>query len=696
MKKILVILLSITLILGGTMPNISHAKPEFDKDLEATVIKLKSLFNISNDYDGFTQRLDSNYGESNFYLNWTDSTNKLPNINISTDSKGFIKSFNKYYHNNEILDKTTSIARAQGEKIALEFIKKTSPEIFNNIILKEDQQPLYLGDDSYNFEFYRRENNIKFYENNITLRINKYTGEVNSYNVNWNKDLVFPNPKDVITVEEAKLAFKEEIGLHLIYKTSYGMYRMPNPDDLKPFISYSTLSNNKAIDAFTGKATDLNYYRIYSADKVESESLTDSGLTPYEKEEIDNLKGIKDISEIEKISRNILEVDNSYKLENQSLFSSWNNKEEFQWMLVFKKDMGEYNTVHASINLNAKTGELISYSMYENHDPKAKPEINKEEALKLAKEYLNKNLKNIVDDLEYIGDNSKDGQLNYNFQFIRKSEGIYIENDGVNIGVDAISKKIMSYSLNWYKGKLPSKDNIISLDKAYEILFQNIVYELNYVRVYNENNLDNNGEVKLVYDFEKDNQIIIDPISGKILDREGKEYTEKLITEYIDIDNSYAKNKIQVLSEYGISFKENKFRPKDKMKQSEFLYLLWKSLYNNPVEYNNSTEEMYKQLTNMNIVRAGDKDKNTFINKEDAVVYIIRAMKYDKLAEKSNIFKDIWDDSNEISPGLKGYLNIAYGLGIINGDGKTNNISPKYRLNREDGANLIYKYLFMK
>ena len=244
---------------------------------------------------------------------------------------------------------------------------------------------------------------------------------------------------------------------------------------------------------------------------------------------------------------------------------------------------------------------------------------------------------------------------------------------------------------------MPSKENIISLDKAYDILFNNKEYELRYVTVYNENSKnENKEEIKLVYGFKEDNIIIIDPITGKFLDNQGKEISEQWITEYTDIDNSYAKKEIQILSEYGISFKENKFRPKDKMKQSEFLYLLWKSLYNSPVEYKDSNDEMYTQLKDRNIVRAGDKDKNTIILKEDAAMYIIRALNYDKIADASNIFKNIWADSENISPELKGYLNIAYGLKIINGDGKTNNINPKYELKREDGAKVIYNYLFMK
>ncbi len=696
MKKILVIFLSLTMILGGFMSNISQVHAELDKDLELTIIKVKKLFNISNEYDNFTQQLDSNNEKNNFYLNWSDSKNKLPNISVNVDSDGFIKSFNKYYPETEMLDNDEAITKLEAQKLASDFIKKVAPEIAENIKLKINNLPLNLNDDSYNFEFYRLENNIPFYYNNISVTINKYTKEANNYNANWDKEALFPDPKDAIKLETAKLAFEKDIGLHLIYKTSSRMYIMPGPNEMNRFLAYGLLGGNKAIDAFTGKPIDVSYFRAYANDKLEFTVAGDSGLTPYEQEEIDKLKGIKDIVEIEKLSRDILKLDESYKLTNNNLFSSWNNKDEFQWMLQFKKPIDENNNVDASISLNAKTGELISFNIYENQDPMAKPKINKEQALELAKDYLKKNIGDKYSQLEYVVDGTKDGELNYSFNFIRKTDGIYIEGDGAYIGIDSLNKKVVSYSLTWYKDKMPSKENIISLDKAYEILFNSVDYELRYVKVNDWNNIDENKEeIKLVYDFKTDNPIIIDPITGKFLDYNGKELTEYKIIEYTDIDQSYAKDKIKALSEYGISFDDNKFRPKDEMKQSEFLFLIWKSL-NNSVEYKQSEEEIYKQLKDRDIVRSGDSEKNSLITKEDAVKYIIRAMDYDKLADESEIFKDIWADSSEITKGLKGYMNIAYGFKIIVGDGKANRINPKYVLHREDGASIIYNYIFMK
>ena len=98
----------------------------------------------------------------------------------------------------------------------------------------------------------------------------------------------------------------------------------------------------------------------------------------------------------------------------------------------------------------------------------------------------------------------------------------------------------------------------------------------------------------------------------------------------------------------------------------------------------------------MKIVRDGDNDRNSSITKEDAVIYLIRTLSYDKIADAETIFEDIRKDSESITTGLKGYLNIAYALGIVKGDGETNNINPHYILKREDGASIIYNYLFMK
>ena len=62
------------------------------------------------------------------------------------------------------------------------------------------------------------------------------------------------------------------------------------------------------------------------------------------------------------------------------------------------------------------------------------------------------------------------------------------------------------------------------------------------------------------------------------------------------------------------------------------------------------------------------------------------------LKENIEKLKYIFKDTGDISPGLKGYISIAYGLKIV--EGSNGYLNPKQELNREDGANLIYNYLF--
>ncbi|NMB27766.1 MAG: S-layer homology domain-containing protein, partial [Tissierellia bacterium] len=54
--------------------------------------------------------------------------------------------------------------------------------------------------------------------------------------------------------------------------------------------------------------------------------------------------------------------------------------------------------------------------------------------------------------------------------------------------------------------------------------------------------------------------------------------------------------------------------------------------------------------------------------------------------------KDLFKDTKDIDPKLKGYVSIAYGLRIVEGAG--GKLNPKAELKREDGANMIYNYLF--
>ena len=147
--------------------------------------------------------------------------------------------------------------------------------------------------------------------------------------------------------------------------------------------------------------------------------------------------------------------------------------------------------------------------------------------------------------------------------------------DSISVTVDAVNKEIDSYSFEWYKGKFPPMGEVIGLDKAYDILFNKIGYDLKYTIVYDYDNADGNKrEIKLVYAVDSKLPLNIDAHSGEILDYSGKLYKEPSIFEYDDIDN-LRKDKIETLSQYGVGFNSSKFKPKDKInKKTSFIYCL--------------------------------------------------------------------------------------------------------------------------
>jgi hypothetical protein len=132
------------------------------------------------------------------------------------------------------------------------------------------------------------------------------------------------------------------------------------------------------------------------------------------------------------------------------------------------------------------------------------------------------------------------------------------------------------------------------------------------------------------------------------------------------------------------------------MTQKDFLTYLSKTLnYYGPVLTEKSTQkdidEMYAYLIREGIVKEAEKSPDSAVTREEAVKFIIRALKYDKVADIKGIFSVSFKDKASISPDLYGYVAIASGLGIVSGDGT--NFNPKKNIKRGESAVMIYNYL---
>lgn len=696
MKKVSIILLAAMVFIGGMVPIRAYGENGYDKKVEEVIVKVKKLLNISNNYDTFTSNVGSYDGNMDIYLNWVDSNEKLNNINIHVDIDGNIISYDSYSPvNKEQSSKLPKYTKDEAQKLAIKFITKIDSNIAGSIKLLPEKYSANTMDSGYRFNFGRYVNGIQFPQDSISITVNKYTGEIESYYANWDRKVNFPSPDKVINLEKGKEAYKTEIGIKPMYKTS-SRYIIKAGENDDYYLAYSVFETNKGIDAYTGKKVDISHYGPYYgvSENRKEDSANDAGLTPVEQKSVDKLSGLLDEKSVEKKARETLSIDSSYKLTGNHLYNNFKNPGEYIWVVDFQREISKDKYLYISTGLDAKTGEIINFNKTVEHDSDAKSKISRDKALDIAKEYIEKMQPNKMNEVELMEEQySEYNSLNYNFRFIRKEGNIYVENDGIYIGVDGITGDVNNYRLDWFKGKLPSGDKIISIDKAYEVLWDKIGLELMYIKTYDYTKSQGKDyEIKLVYMLNQDKPIIISGETGEILDYSGQPYKDIEPISYKDIDNSYAKNKIITLAEYGIGFKGDEFKPKDKIKQKDFVYLLWKSM--NQYRRDDVKEnDIYKEFISSGYMKDSEKNPNRIVTKEEAVKYIIRVMKIDKIAEIEGIYIDIFKDDKDISKGLKGYINIAYGLKIVSGD-KEGYIKPKYELGREDAANMIYNYIF--
>ena len=688
-RKLSLILASIILL--TTIPSNAFADKSQDKGLKEAIIRSKELFNIGSEYNKFDQSINTVDNTTIFYLNWSDTEDKLGSINLSITMDGTVLSYNKFepaYGEKEI--RLPSISKDEGLKIANDFIKKVSPKVSDKIKYRDRSELLNVNSDSYSYDFLRVENDIPYYNNNINVSVDNSTGEVKNYYVNWDMELSFVDTKEIITIEKAKSLYKEKVGLDLIYKSSY------DKGEPKIFLVYAPLNKNLGINAKDGELGLIQRgYGIYETTKdmaVEERAGTPE-LSPEEEKAIEEISSLISKEEAEKIAREILELDEEDNLTNINLFKSWKNHDEYNWTMSFEKNLDE-KSFYSSISINAKTKKLLNFFKDTPINGDEKVKLNKEESLNLAKEFIRKFNQDNYNEIE-LRENPIDPNLKeekqYNFDFIRKIDNAYVEEDGISINVDAVNSNVKQYRLNWTNKDFPSKDKVISLDKAYDVLFNDIELELKYVDDLHDEKSKDKKEAILIYGLKNDKSGNIDPISGLILNDDGKPYEEAKVNNYKDIEKSYAKDKINILAQYGISLSGENFKPKDKIIQKDFLYLLLKSK-DSYYGREDSEDDLYRQLMNMGIIKEGEKSPEKLVTKEEAVKYLIRSLNYGKVADLTHIYKDIFKDTKDISPELKGYISIAYGLEII--QGYNGNLNPKAELKREDGASMIYNLLF--
>ncbi len=719
MKRKIALIMTMIFVLTMALPLQGYAA-DMDKGLENAIKTVKTKFLIPDDYK-FTSSISTSGTKTVYHMTWrSQDTIRPTNINAAVDEDGVILDYYRYSADDyKQTKKLPTLSRAEAKAKADEYIEHIAPGLLKEIKYQDDYQDNIM-DSSYYLGYYRIVNEVPYYNNRVSISINRDTGELQNYSRNWTDDIEFPSANGAISADEAEKAYSENMGLRLIY--SY-----VNKDDaLKAFPLYTVVYDNNdfAIDAVTGERIRLSS-RLYAAGTaandagamLQKEAVRMAAgetvrLNPEELKAVQEAAELVGLEEVEKIARDaeFIGLSDDYELQSYYLNTSWPDNKEYIWSLSFTKpaenerDSDEY----VSVSINAKSKVIMSFYRRTSNAGEKQPLYDIAKAKADADAFLAKYYPQYYKQLEYNSINEEyltDKTVpnnSYNIVYTRLVDGVPFPDNGVGINYDNLNGTISSFSLNWFNIDFPSVDNVISLTDAYDSMFEKISLGLEYkyeskgiVPLMSENQQEID-KAKLVYLFTPGKPLFIDANTGNIVYRSGEEYVETKKVSYTDIAGHIAEKQISVLADFGIYLDGNEFRPDDEITQMDFLTLLSKTLnYYGPIITESSTrqdiDELYAYLIREGIVTEAEKSPDSAVSREDAVKYIIRAMKYDKVADIKGIFSISFRDADSISEVLYGYVAIASGLGIVKGDGV--NFHPKDSITRGESAIMIYNYL---
>lgn len=717
MKRKIALLLTLAFIFTLALPFSGFAAA--DKELENAIRIAKTKFSIPDTYS-FDSNIRTDGAKKIYSLNWNSKDKLNPvNIYVTIDGDGMVVSYSKYTQDDyKQTNKLPKLSRQDALAKADQYIESIAPGLLKELKYQENTQNSIM-DSGYYMNYYRVVGGIPFYNDRVTVNINRDTGALQNYSRQWTDIKSFQPASGAIALKDAQKAYTDKLGLRLIYK--YGM------KDNAPFayLAYVPVydNNSYAVDALTGERRRISndyFYGVYdqvmpTAKQIANlEMAAGVRLSPEELEAVEEASKLLSQDEAEKIARDseFLKLTDSFKLESCYLNSVWPDRTRYAWSMYFTKPADDKTayTDNISVTIDAKAGVITSFNKGTPVNATAKPVNDIARAKTEVDAFLSRYYPQYATQTEYDKLSSEsylsDSEPNmyYSFNYYRKVNGVPFPDNGITVSYDNSNGVINGFNLNWFNISFPDTGKVIGLDAATSSMFEKVGLELQYKRDYTENSVDakilpqpspENASVALVYALKNDKPLAISALSGAVLSPDGTEYKEPVKVSYTDIRGNFAEKQIMVLADNGVYLEGSQFKPNAAITQLDFMTLLSKTLgYYGPVITPKSTsediDELYAYLQREGVIKTGEIAPAANVTREEAVKYLIRALKFDKVADIKGIFNISFKDKAGIDPSLTGYVAVASGLGIV---GKSGSFKPKGKITRAESAVMIYNYL---
>jgi hypothetical protein len=731
-KKILSLVLVLLLLISTGI--IAAAAPEspdsaLNERLKAITLSVKETLDIGDEFTSFNGSLDEYGTVSRWSLSWSKDDEQLY---VSANENGRIVSYNHYYSDNSVPVQRGNIPRFP--KIDLEEAKAIAAAFLGKVLDKEIETIELRGSSNLDYS-----GNAVYYLNgimklfgvetpvSISLSVSSSTKKVTSFYRSDSGQAYggVSKPSAASDKAAAAEALKSTLNMKLIYAlpgdgahTARLQYQ-PNPDG-----SY-------VVDALTGKLLDLSKLDwsdsrpgMNSKDEAAASAAPESGgLTTVEQAVIDQLQGVLSQSELEKNIRAYPELgltaDFELRYVNYYTYEDEDKETQVTAALEFT-DRPEDESApfqYRYVTMDARTGRLISLSSnrpyYDTAAQAAPTKYTGEQTEAIARTFAGKilpdELKQTALSQESAVGSTADSARYY--AFLRTHDTIFFPENYINVGVDAETGYVISFYSNWYQFDVTfvSAAGKISAETAASTYSVAVGTALRYVSVPASTN---ESGLLLAYTAADTSVWGVDAISGELLKTT---YTEDPGITYDDLAGNPYAAQINRLASFGVGYCGGSFKPNAQLTQLDALILIVSTSGRKVMPFpvavseqvgaadekapqqvsSGETDDIYDTAYSMGILTPEEKDPTKLISRAEYAKYLVNALGYGEVARLPGIFKAGFGDDKDIPSALMGYVAIARGLKIVNGD-ENGNFKPNDIASRTMAAIMLYNCMNRK
>ncbi|HHV64694.1 MAG TPA: peptidase [Peptococcaceae bacterium] len=678
--------------------------------LEQAIQIVKGNFTVPPEYKEFTSGFSTYQDRQSWSLNWNAAGEKGGSFSAQVDAlSGEILSIYSWKSADDTQGfKLPAKTVDEAKKIATDIVKKLTGSKYSQLKLLEDQSiiPLnFYGTPSYTFRWQRMANDIPVRGNEVNIQLNADNGQVISYSLAWD-NLKLPDKDGVINAEKAAEVFSNNNMLELKYFLP-PTYRILAAGTQEKVQLIYQLKANSLIDALSGKPLQLNQEQWLAGAGLAMDIATKNEssqkvipLTPEEQAEIErNIKLLTQEQAIASVKK-WLTIPAGFSLQSMNLSTDSSRQDTKVWSFEWassEKDRGQ--TITARVD--ALNGELLGFNLYSSPIPLAenasqKPVLTKEEAQKIAEDFLKKIQPDKFKETRLKNDNSStsaiirpDSGTSLTFTYERTVNEIAFPANGISVTVDLLTKEITAYNLNWQNLSFPNLTEAMPKTQAEIAFLKGRPLVLTYIIVSNSEG----KEAKLVYQPSQEGSVsdIMDAKTGSFLDWQGKPLNkEPKALKFTDISGHQAEKEITVLGlaglfgEYGQSFK-----PENNLTVEAYLRALL-MINNGASNYGLTPDEVLKKAQQAGWLKE-DLTPSQNVSRELFCTIIVRYLGLEKIANLENIYSLEAEDADLLPAQAKGYVALATGLKII--DLKDNKLNPNQTVTRAEAARSIIRAL---